>query len=204
MTVKIDTPPLEEPVSLEEAKIYLRVDDNDLDSLISDEIVNTRQFCERYTGLLLVSQAVSVYLDDWPTAQTNAWWMGLKEGHIDEVSPAVSAVSLPIGPVQTLNSIDLLDNDGNATEVAPLPAYVTTGLMPMLVRKSGYQWPRPLRAKEGIKVRLTVGFGSPSQVPFALRQGILQLLAHRFDNPSSAMVPKGVRSLWSSYRRIGL
>lgn len=204
MTVTVITPPLEEPVTLAEAKSYLRVDGTDLDGLISDEITNARQFCERYTGLMLITQSVSVLLDAWPKSMTHAWWSGVKDGHIDQISPSVAAVSLPVGPVQSLDGIDLLDEDHTEITVTPLPAYVTTGLMPLLVRKNGYQWPVPLRAVKGIQVRLVVGFGTPAQVPFALKQGILQLLSHRFDHPASAEVPSGVKTLWSSYRRVGL
>ena len=203
MTVSVLTPAVEEPVSLGSMKSYLRVDGTDQDNLILSHISAARQLCERHTGLMLLTQTVAVTLDEWPSVSGATWWSGIKEGAIDTLQPTLSAVPLPVGPVQTLHGIDIISEDDVATIAEPVPAYVTTGLMPLLVLRSGFKWPAVARQKSGIRIRLTVGFGASADVPFALREGIMQLVAHRFDNPASAELPKGIKTLWSSYRRIG-
>ncbi len=204
MSITLVTPAQEEPVTLAEAKSYLRLDGTDSDSLVTHEIAAARQICERITGLRLITQTIEARFDDWPSGQSSTWWSGVKDGVRDDLRPSLPAMPLPVGPIQSLLGIDLIDDDDVTTTVTPTPAYVTSGLMPLLVLKTGQSWPTPLRARNGIAVRLVVGFGAAASVPFAIREGILQLVAHRFDNPTSAEIPKGVKTLWSSYRRVGL
>lgn len=47
-----------EPVTLEEAKLYLRVGHDDEDALISDLIVAAREYCETYTEQEYTGSAV--------------------------------------------------------------------------------------------------------------------------------------------------
>jgi len=51
--------PIVEPVTLQEAKDYLRVDFGDEDRLITSLIVSARQMCEKYLGLCIVRSHVS-------------------------------------------------------------------------------------------------------------------------------------------------
>ena len=64
------SPPATEPVSLAEAKAHLRVTHNDDDAYITTLIKTARQGIEAQTGLGLISQGWSVFLDDWPEQWT--------------------------------------------------------------------------------------------------------------------------------------
>lgn len=205
MTVYTVRPPAMEPVSLLDAKAYLRIGHGEMDELISQHIKAARSLCERETGLVLINQQVYIFLDQWPGSGSIPWWNGLKEGTSSALSSSVDAIPLPVGPAVSLDEMALLDENNQATLVSPVPAYATAGLLPMLVRRNGMMWPRPLRKKSGIRLLLTAGFGNnAADIPFALREGMLQLITHRLDDPAKADIPKAVRRLWASYRRISI
>lgn len=56
--IEPDTP-IVEPVTLQEAKDYLRVDFTDEDTLITSLIISARQICEKYLGLCIVRSHVT-------------------------------------------------------------------------------------------------------------------------------------------------
>lgn len=56
MPVKLITPPSVEPITIEEAKIFLRIDTNEEDSLISSLISAARMHAEKYTCRSFLTQ----------------------------------------------------------------------------------------------------------------------------------------------------
>ena len=58
---------------------------------------------------------------------------------------------------------------------------------------------------------MSAGYGAATGVPQAIRQGILLLAAHFYENreavsmePGAAELPLGVAALWRPYRVLGL
>ena len=66
MAIDIVTPAASEPITLTEAKNFLRVDHSDDDTLISALITASRQMCEEYTRRILVTTTVDEYFDKFP------------------------------------------------------------------------------------------------------------------------------------------
>ena len=60
MPLQLVTPPAEEPVSLAEARLHLRVDFTDDDALITSLIAAARQAAETLTGRQFVTDRKSV------------------------------------------------------------------------------------------------------------------------------------------------
>ena len=56
MTAKLITPPSVEPITVEEAKIFLRIDTNEEESLISSLISAARMYAEKYTCRSFLTQ----------------------------------------------------------------------------------------------------------------------------------------------------
>src|SRR5689334_6458680 len=75
MSLSLVTPPAFEPVSLDEAKMHLKVDTTDDDELIASLITAARVRAEWHTGRAFVTQGWTLWLDDWP--QTNCVEMRL-------------------------------------------------------------------------------------------------------------------------------
>jgi uncharacterized phiE125 gp8 family phage protein len=63
------TLPSGEPVSLEEAKAYLRVDSDDEDLLIAGLVSAARELAERHTRRAFLTQDWLFWRDSWPEAR---------------------------------------------------------------------------------------------------------------------------------------
>ena len=68
MSYALITPAAEEPVTLAEAKAFLRLDGSDEDALLGDLIATARDYLEMVSGLSLVTQGWRLYRDDWPAS----------------------------------------------------------------------------------------------------------------------------------------
>lgn len=178
------SPPAVEPLSLAEAKLHLRVDDAAEDTTIGSLIVAARRHVEQVTGLALIQQGWSLYLDRWPGMQ----------------------VVLPLSPLIAIADVWVYGEDdvGAAVDAAHWFAD-NVSRPPRLVLRSGRAWPRPGRTANGIEIAFSAGFGaSPAQVPQPLRQAMLRLIAHWFDNRGDAAAPQSAEALLQPYRGIGL
>jgi uncharacterized phiE125 gp8 family phage protein len=154
------SPPAVEPLSLAEAKAFLRVETAEDDALIAALVAAARLHVEARSGLALISQSWRLLLDCWP-----------QNGRVT-VRPA---------PLKALIAARVLDFDG-AARALDAQAFVsdagasTLSFMPWTL-------PVPTRLAAGIEIDVTVGFGdTPSDVPEPLRQAIRLLAAHWYEN----------------------
>lgn len=65
MQYKTTTAPAKEPVTLTEAKLWLRVDTDDDDDLIESLIEAARDYCQQYEGRAYVEQTITAYCDNF-------------------------------------------------------------------------------------------------------------------------------------------
>ncbi len=191
MPLVLTAAPALEPVSVSEAKDYLRVDTAIEDPVVASLILAARLHIEGALDIAMVTQSWSLFLDCWP-----------EEGR----------VSIPLGPLKSVDSVKVYDADDAAQTVSP-ETYVVdlSSLRPRLVRQGGAIWPRPGRSANGIEIALTAGFGdTPAHVPQPIRQAVLMLVAHwyqerepvAFDKPDA--LPHGVADLLKPYRQARL
>lgn len=157
------TPPAIEPVSLAEAKAHLRVAHAEEDQLISRLINSARRIVEARSGLLLIEQVWTSFLDDWPDS---------------------CVIELPLAPISSIASVAAYGEDGIAAAVDPAHYYADTASRPpRLLLRGSRVWARPGRIANGIAITVTAGFGpAAADVPQPLRQAILILIAHWFEH----------------------
>lgn len=62
-SLRVITAPTVEPVTLDEAKLHLRVDGDAEDTLITALIGAARDYCERFTGAALAAQELELTID---------------------------------------------------------------------------------------------------------------------------------------------
>ena len=93
---KVSTAPSSEPITLAEAKLYLRVDTTADDALITALITAARETVERYTSRALVTQTITQVLDCFPG-------FGFR---------------LAVHPVQSITSITYKDSNGSDQTLA--------------------------------------------------------------------------------------
>lgn len=173
MRAKLITAPATEPVSLAEAKLYLKQDATDDDALITSLIASSRQWCEAFTRRALIAQVWELTLDAFPVAT--------------RTNPR-AAIVLPKGVTSAVASITYIDTDG-----APQTLSGPTSTVPgtdyqedfsddaggLLCAAYGTSWPSTRDVPGAVKVQFTAGY---AVVPGQLRDAILYRLASLYEN----------------------
>ena len=183
MTPVLITGPSVEPLSLAEAKSWLRVDTADEDQLIQSLITSARLAVEAATNRLLISQQWRLLLDAWPS--------GL-------------VVPLPLAPVRQIVRIRMIDAAGLGAD-APASQYRLDGNLDRARLVLSAPLPNPGLGVSGISIDLTVGYGDALAVPESFRLAMCELIAlwfaHRGDSAvDSGRLPHSALILLAPYR----
>lgn len=178
----------EEPVSLEELKAQARIESDEEDDLLEGLLIAARQWVEAYTGRALLKQAWRLWLDEMPDTD---------------------CLLLPKAPLIEVSAMTVFGNDDSSIVWDEANYFVDTASEPgRVVLRSDGAWPEPTRTANGISVDYFVGYGEAStDVPEALRRGILQIAAFWYEHRGDAMqeglsasVPLLACSLLQPYR----
>jgi uncharacterized phiE125 gp8 family phage protein len=185
------TPPAVEPVTLADAKAYLRVEHSDDDAVITALIAGARSHVEAQTRRALITQSWRLIRDSWPC-----------DGRI-AVAPS---------PLRQITAGRVYRLDGT-TRALDLQAFVSDlGATPSIISFLSWSLPAPGRPVAGIEIDVEVGYGSgPANVPDPLRQAIKLLVSHWYENrgviavgQAVASFPIGVTALIAPYRVLSL
>jgi uncharacterized phiE125 gp8 family phage protein len=165
--MQLITPPAGEPVSLAEAKLHLRVDFDDDDSLIQVLISAARQAAETLTNRQLVTARWRMVLDSFPGPSL----MGVPAGQTFTLPG--HAVLLPKSPVQSVVEIRYLDMAG-AWQVMPAANYTVDSVCEpaRITPVFGQIWPIALPQIGAVSVIFDAGYGDASTVPEGIKTWI--------------------------------
>ena len=188
MTSYLLAGPAEEPVSLVEAKAFLKVDDSAEDALITTLSGAARLHIEGVTGRALLAQSWRVVLDGWPDNRQ---------------------VKLPVVPFMALTEISAYDAAGAAHEL-PLAQFMSEP--DRLLLPADVAGMPVLRERQGLEIDYVAGFGTePADVPADIRQALLLLVGYWFEHRdavivagSGAVVPSGFDRMVAGYKRVRL
>ena len=185
---KVIAGPAQEPLTLEEAKRFLRITSSAEDDVVAALVAAARKRIERGTELALITQTVEVKLD--------GFW-------------GSCAIELPMPPLQEVVSVQYLDAAG-ALQTLPADTYkVSTHRRPGRVwLASGKSWPTTKDEREAVTITFKAGFGDdPADVPPNLIHAMRMLCAHYDRNREAVLagevpqiVPEGVESLMAGER----
>lgn len=179
--------PAGEPVTLDEVKTHLRIDDQSGDERwLLSAIRTAREDVESFTGRALITQTLELTLDRWPAGET---------------------LALPRPPLQSVASIQYTDRQGVEATLAT-ESYLVDTRQAVVWLRYGYSWPgASLREAAGVVVRYTAGYGAAEAVPARLRHAILMLVGHLYENREATSqagaltaTPMGVERLLWPYR----
>lgn len=158
-----------EPVSVDEARLACRVDDEVMDLDLDTSITAAREQAEHITGRCYREQVLRHDLHEWPTSglQLSAW--------------PVSAVAISYRAAAT----------PDAWSILPTSVYAWADNYPgiALGLKTGQSWP-DLADDElpAVRIDITAGPSSPATVPGCVRRFILATVAAWFDQPSALRI----------------
>jgi uncharacterized phiE125 gp8 family phage protein len=183
------TPPAAEPLTLAEAKAWLRVEHDDDDAVIGVLITSARSLVEQETRRALITQGWRIVRDAWPAG-----------GRI-EVAPA---------PVRQVLAARVYDAAGIGQAIDATLFTLATGGAPGMLGFLPGSLPAPGRAIAGIEIDIEVGYGADaSAIPEPLRQAIRLLVAHAYENrgaetAGNARMPPTAAALIAPYRVLTL
>lgn len=173
-TLKVITSATSEPLSLEEAKLHLKVETDADDSLISSLITAARETAEIFTGRALASQVLEYILDGFPVES--------------------DVIYLPRPPLEEVGSIKYKDYQGAETEWDPENYLVDSDSMPARITLAYGKYfpeytPYPAAA---VRIRYTAGYrsGGPDslKIPEEIKQALKLLIGHFYENRESVVV----------------
>jgi uncharacterized phiE125 gp8 family phage protein len=184
------TPPAVEPVTLADAKAWLRVEHDDDDDVITALIAGARMHVEAQTRRALITQTWRLVRDAWP-----------HDGRI-AVLPA---------PLQSIDTVRVYDDAGVAQTVDLQAFTLDTAAAAGVIVFVPWSAPAPGRPFAGIELDVTVGFGdAPTDVPEPLRQALKLLVTHWYENRgvvasgAAAALPANLAALIAPYRVLSL
>lgn len=189
MTPLAIAPPAIEPVSLAEAKDFLRLLASDEDELLGTLITAARLMVEAASGRMLIDQSWRLVLDRWPIG---------------------GDLRLPLSPVGNIVAARVYDAAGGAQVVTASSLALVEGTDPPVITISGAV-PVPGRDRAAIEIDVVAGFGPTRDlVPAPLRQAVLRLACRWFEHRGDVVsrdathLPVEIAALVAPYRRLKL
>ena len=183
--------PVVEPLSLVDAKAFLRVETSAEDALIARLIRAARMKCEQISDRSFVTTTWQYTLDSFPYGV----------GALDD-----SRLILPHPPLIAVASANYIDIGGTVRVLAPLSYQVSTGTPGWIFPDYGSFFPFSQPRPAAVNVVYTAGYGpDPSTVPEPVGLAMMFLVAHwHRHRTSNAEVPDAVMNLlscidWGSY-----
>ena len=191
---KVTSGPAVEPVTLTEAKAQCRVIDTSEDTLITNLIVAARQYAENYLNFAVIDQQITAKFADFPDSR----------GSID----------LPMTQLLSVTSVSYVDSTGATQTVSSADYLADTFSNPgVIYLAAGKNWPTSV-ADQGAVLTVVYQAGlatNAAGVPQAIKQAMLLLIGHWFENreaivvgTTSAAVQMTTSALLDPYRLLGV
>lgn len=159
------TAPTVEPLTLSEAKLFLRVDQTTEDALITAMIVAARQWVENFTWRPLCSQTWKLNLNDDEITE----FLGINKGPVQSITH--------IKYFDTLNVQNTMATGVYQQDLLNEPAIIRITTMPDFYDR--------LNAME---IQFVCGYGVAASVPDAIKQAMYLMLGHWYEHRESVSV----------------
>lgn len=173
------TPPAFEPVTLEELKTFIRIDDDTEDNLLSLILSASRKACENYTLTSFITQKWECWMDF---------------DFVDTI--------LMYAPLQSVEEIKIYDTD-NVSSIINASNYWLDIEGKRVIMKSTYTFPT-IREYSGIVISYTAGYEKACDVPEPIKQAIIITAGSLYDCKSAgnAQIPALAKNLLAPYKDV--
>jgi len=169
MAIEIISAPSPEPVSVDELKLFMRMDAIEFDAMLEGFIIAGRYEAEKYQGRAFLTQTLKLWLDDWPKLP----------------------LCLPRAPLQSVGSVKYYDENDVEYTFDAENYFVDTKSEPGRIElASGAGLPSTtLRSINAVAIEFVCGYGEENDVPELTKTAIKVFATHRFENPDTDKVP---------------
>jgi len=172
MPLELTAPPSAEPVTLDQAKAWLKIDTDDDDALIGSLIGAARARAEWHTGQAFVTQSWILWLDRWRPV-----------------------IEIPLSPLASIQSLTFYAPDAAATVVDSGMYHVDAASRPGRIGFAPTFMPPLLRPLDAVAVAFTAGYGAAADVPPTITTAILVILAALYAARGDENVPMPATAL---------
>lgn len=222
MPLKVIAQPSGEQISLADARLHLRLDD-DGDSppthpddpwLSAVGIPAAREYCEGDLARALAPQTLELALESFDAEIVFVTRHGRRIWHRHRHD----VIELPMSPVRSVTSVKYTDTDGTErtldTTIYDVDLYSAPA---RIVLAFGASWPATQDIPNAVKIRYEAGYTLPGDspdtdpLPAALRAAMLLVLGALYENREDqtearlSQIPLGAMALMAPYRlRLGM
>ncbi len=182
----LKTEPVDEPVTLDEAKQQIRVTTSTENDFIEDLIKSARISAELYCERVFITQTWQIFFDFLGNIGRSEWWNGVREGPVTSFFADVIEITRP--PLQSIVSVTSFDQDdvGTVFSDSNYNVRVYSGNNPpkgRIALKGGVSWPVGGRNVDSLEIEFIAGYGDAgSDVPRQIRNAILEEVAFRYEH----------------------
>lgn len=167
--------PATEPLTLAEAKLFLRVDGSEEDALVTDLITAVRVAAEEYLRLSLITQSWKLSFNDCAPVETY----------------------LPRGPVTAITSVTAYDRAGASTTVSSGNYYLDAAHDTLVFDAQ--------IVSHRVDVVYVTGYGNAAAVPRPLKLGMLAHIAALYERRGEGdALPQETIALYAPFREVSL
>ena len=197
-------------VTTAQVKANLRIASSDSthDTLIDTCREASIEVAKEYLQKSLINRTLKLSLDNIPFSDSVLPNQeGITTGPFLEYRQR--SVNLPFSPVVSVSSVKTFNDSDTETTMASSRYYVDTASdYGRVVLRTGETWDDMLRVANAIEITYVAGYGSAaSSVPSPIKQGIIVMASHFFENPDMVIkgenvstIPTLVNALWKPYR----
>ncbi len=207
VSLRVVSPPVEEPVTVIDAAGHCRLDAEDPE--LPAYVAAARAWAETWLGRALITQTLAATFSHSPPPALGAGMVPYAGGYLSSGYPFLGAralwnrpIELPRNPVQSVASVRISRDDGTTADLAAADYLARLDGEPAVLQL------RPIsQAGPGDRVTITfvAGYGlKKATVPAPIRQGIMLLTAFLYENRGDAGgdPPKAAEMLMWPYRLV--
>ena len=155
------TPPIQEPVSIADAKAFARIEFPDDDAIVASLIAMAREYAETQIARTIAPRVRAVFFQGFPWSGgaynrmvrglgLNPWWFPSEQGIIEVRTP----------PLQGVMNIQYADvSSGIMTEVIPSQMRFSTGTPGRIQPQWGTVWPLSRAELDAVQITFIAGYG---------------------------------------------
>jgi uncharacterized phiE125 gp8 family phage protein len=199
MGLRLTSAPAEEPVTVDEAKLHLRISGTEEDTLITMLISAARAHAENVCRRAFVTQKWDLFLDAFPfytyfgvvpgyvpVDQLPAAWMTMRNY---SVRFRGSKIELPFPVLQSVDAVKYTDPDGVLQTLDPSKYMVDNVSEPgVLTPAPSTYWPDTQNVTNAVQISFTAGYGAAAAVPAGIKSWILLRVGALYENREEVMV----------------
>jgi hypothetical protein len=188
--VVLITAPSVEPVTLADAKLFLKLSTAADDSIVTSLITAARSLCEILARKTFIYTTYDYYLDAFPIG---GGYLNRQVRQLGQLGPvpgwlptSQAPINLPRPPLASVTSVQYFDSTGNLVTLSPSVYDVSLGTQGRIAPHYAQVWPVPQVRIDGVVIRFVAGYGPdasfvPESIKVAIRLAITHFYEHRGD-----------------------